>query len=119
MKSNPTFDMAPDKPTSSHIMKNGGLEPVNSTPSPDKPRPMVLDLNCLNLAKGISHEASDGNKRFRTVLTDLVCIHHISLVVLLETRINGAKAARVISQLQSSGFDGSAISKAVGFRGGI
>ncbi|GAB4857597.1 hypothetical protein Ancab_015504 [Ancistrocladus abbreviatus] len=61
MKSNPTFDMAPDKPTSSHIMKNGGLEPVNSTPSPDKPRPMVLDLNCLNLAKGISHEASDGN----------------------------------------------------------
>ncbi|GAB4859139.1 hypothetical protein Ancab_010606, partial [Ancistrocladus abbreviatus] len=55
-KSNPTFDMVLDKPTSSHIMKDGGLETVNSTPLPDESRPIMLDLNCLNPAEGISHE---------------------------------------------------------------
>ncbi|KAL8159095.1 hypothetical protein V2J09_000632 [Rumex salicifolius] len=57
-----------------------------------------------------------GNKGYLNSLKDLIGVHDLAIVVLLETQISGYQADKVCEVI---GFDGILHSEAMGFRGGI
>lgn len=57
-----------------------------------------------------------GNKKFLLLMRDIVRLHALDVLVVLESRISGDKAAKVIAYL---GFNHSVRMDAQGFLGGI
>jgi hypothetical protein len=66
----------------------------------------VLIWNCKDAMK----------PKFKTTLLDLVSWHHHAIVVVIETRMGGAKADAIIRTLP---FDGAYSTETIGFAGGI